>query len=171
MSEALRSEILKLVNDGDSEKGKALTSTVLLRIMRVAQTGRQVLVSLEASPSNLSGMVRKKRRFPVYQGSFDGEVGDTDDTSEGDALPAFANPLAPASATENFGMTAIREVIAAMKGMNGGTSPSKLVEALAIAREKGLDDVARDLEVQLGMNKATPAIPAADAGEKKEPKP
>jgi hypothetical protein len=84
------------------------------------------------------------------------------------ASPVFAT--APMS--ENFGMTAMREIIAAAKNFNGnGTSPARLVEAIAIANEKGLDDVARELEEQLGIKKkvvtaAPVAVPAATEPQK-----
>lgn len=59
LTEALRAEILKLATDGDSQSDGALTEGILLRIMRVAKTGRELLVSLNASPSNLAAMLRR----------------------------------------------------------------------------------------------------------------
>jgi hypothetical protein len=143
LAEALRAEILRLASDG------ALTADVLLRIMRVAKTGRDLLVSLEASPSNLAGMLRRPRSpyaLPV--------VGESMEDDDGGI--SIGSVYSPAPQTENFGMTAIRELVATAKNLNG-PSPSKLVEALAIAREKGLDDVARELEKQLGVGSETKA--------------
>lgn len=149
MAEALRAEILKLATDGDPKMEGALTADVLLRIMRVAKTGRELLVSLDASASNLAGMVRRPR------GSYIPMLGENveDDGLDMVANPFGNGPFATTSPAENFGMTAMREIIAAAKNLNGGTSPAKLVEALAIAKEKGLHDVALELERQLGVGK------------------
>lgn len=152
LAEALRTEIVKLATEGDEKTGGALTADVLLRIMRIAKTGRELLVSLDASPSNLANMVRRPKPayFPLAGGAEDDDLGDISPVA----------PYATAPANENFGMTALRELIAVAKNqLNGGTSPAKLVEALAIAREKGLDDVARELERQLEMGKPA-ALPA-----------
>ena len=100
LAEALRAEILKLASEGDSKSDGALTAEVLLRITRVAKTGRDLLVTLSASPSNLAQMVKPKFGFALNPDALDDEGG----------LPM---PLAVSSPAENFGMTAIREIIAA----------------------------------------------------------
>jgi hypothetical protein len=155
LAEALRAEILKLATEGEKGNG-TLTADVLLRIMRVAKTGRDLLVSLAASPANLAGMVKRPGFGFPYQGA------DMDGDSLGDSsmgIPVM--PYASSSPSENFGMTAIREIIAATKNLNGnGTSPAKLVEALVIARENGLTDVVKELEAQLGIGKPKAALPA-----------
>lgn len=169
VSEALRSEILKLATDGDSKKDKALTAEVLMRIMRVAKTGRDLLMSLDLSPSNLANMLRRPRsQFPSLGPPLSGIGDDFEDDTIG---PPYASslPYVPSSPNENFGMTALREIIAATKNMNG-SSPSKLVEALALAKEKGLDDVALELEKQLGVGKEKPKTDASKALESKESK-
>lgn len=140
LAEALRAEILKLASDGE------LSEDTLLRIMRVAKTGRDLLMSLSASPSSLANMLRRPKSpfaIPVLGDEIGGDLGD----------PVGPMPFAPSPAAENFGMVALREIVAAMKGQNGGNSPLRLVEALAVAREKGLDDVAKELERQLGVGK------------------
>lgn len=148
ISEALRAEITKLVKEGDPEKAGALTAIVLLRIMRVAKTGHELLVSLEASPSNLAALV--KRPLPW--------IGIPPNNEQVEAIPVLDQvAYAPSSPQENFGMIALREIVAMAKNWNGSNSPAKLVEALAIAREKGLTDVADELESQLGMGKPEPA--------------
>jgi hypothetical protein len=160
LAEALRAEILKLATDGDQKGDGALTAEVLLRIMRVAKTGRDLLVSLSANSSNLANMIRR----PATPFAFPMLGGNVDEEGLGDPM----NPVyAPAPAAENFGMTALREMIAAAKNLNGGNSPSRLVEALAIAREKGLDDVARELEKQLGVGSEMKAAPSVTAQEVK----
>jgi hypothetical protein len=155
LAEALRTEILKLATEGEKGNG-TLTADVLLRIMRVAKTGRELLVSLAASPANLAGMIKRSGFGGVSFGdsSMGGE--DLGDGSMTGPMPYAMSPL-----SENFGMTAIREIIAATKNLNGnGTSPAKLVEALVIARENGLIDVAKELEAQLGIGKPKAALPA-----------
>lgn len=160
LTEALRAEILKLATDGDPQSDGALTESVLLRIMRVAKTGRELLVSLNASPSNLAAMLRRPSSpfgIPVLGQNAEDDGFGFVDTPIGSALPYVTS-----SPSENFGMTAMREIIAAAKNLNGGgTSPAKLVEALVIAKENGLGDVVRHLEEQLGIGKPVrvPALP------------
>lgn len=151
LAEALRAELLKLAADGDPKEGGALTAEILLRIMRVAKTGRELLVSLAAAPSSLAALVRRPKPYSL----FGGPAADYDDPEDG---AGGALPYAVSPSSENFGMTAIREIIAAAKNLNGTTSPAKIVEAIALAREKGLDDVARDLEGQLGIGTKKPAL-------------
>lgn len=142
-AEVLREELMKLVREGDTKKEAALTPAVLLRIMRVAKTGRDLLVSLNVKDSNLAGMVRRPRFGGPLMEDDGGEEYETGLVGMGQAIP-----LAPAMPNENFGMTAMREMIAIAKNFNG-PSPAKLVEALAVAKENGLDDVAKQLEEQL----------------------
>jgi len=168
VAESLRTELLKLATDGDAQHKGALTAEVLARIMRVAKTGRDLLVSLNISGSNLSHMVRRPRGGMGYLATANSFAGDEDMGDEGQNS---GGPFAYSSPQENFGMTALRELIAGVKGINGSTSPAKLVEALAIAREKGLTDVAKDLETQLGMTKAVPvvAVPTPADGKGAQP--
>lgn len=149
--EALRSEILKLTTEGDQKNNGALTADVLARVVRVAKTGRDLILSLSMNPSNLAGMIKRPAGF---YGMGQGDLGDV---SLDDSVPNY-QAFSPSSSSENFGMVAMREIISAMKSING--SPAKLVEALAIAREKGLIDVAKDLEAQLGVGKPASALPS-----------
>ncbi len=155
-AEVVREELMKLVKDGDLKKAGMLTPAVLLRIMRVAKTGRDLLVCLDTKDSNLANMVRR----PQFGSPF--TIGDNlgDEEVEGPGL-GMAAPYAPALPQENFGMTAMRELIAIAKTFNG-PSPAKLVEALAIAKEKGLEDVAKDLENQLKVATAKPSSGEGD---------
>lgn len=162
LSEVLRSQIIELVQKGDDKNGGRLTPEVLAKVVRVAKTGRDLLVSLDASASSLAGMVRR----PVSPYGFSPLGGQSDSDGLGDDVSGpMAVPYAPSMPNENFGMVAIRELISVAKNLNGGTSPLKLVEALAIAREKGLDDVARELEAQLGMVKTPKLETTISAGD------
>jgi len=164
LAEALRAEILKLATDGDPGSDGALTAGVLLRITRVAKTGRDLLVSLETSPSNLAGMVSRPSGMLGYVQDGDGDV-------QVGSVGTMAFPYAQSSPNENFGMTAIREMISAVKShMESKNTPAvayvstvELVEALAIAKKEGLDDVARELETQLKAQKPAPAAPKEEA--------
>ena len=159
VAESLRAELLKLAQDGDPKHNGALTAEVLARIMRVAKTGRDLLVSLNISGSNLANLVRR-RRGPIYS-----QLGgaDEDDGLDDGIGQTAGGPLAWSSPQENFGMTALRELIAgAQKHFSGkNTSPKDLVEALLVARKEGLTDVVKELETQLGLNKPIlPVLPA-----------
>jgi hypothetical protein len=170
VAEAIRTEIIKIATEGDSKQDGTLTVDVLLRIVRVAKTGRDLLAAMVESPKNLASLVKRPQSPFGYIGMGQNVDGDLDGISGESqmASPVFAT--APMS--ENFGMTAMREIIAAAKNFNGnGTSPARLVEAIAIAKEKGLDDVARELEEQLGIKKkvvtaAPVAVPAATEPQK-----
>jgi len=157
VAEALRTEILKLANEGDSKHKGALTGEVLMRIMRVAKTGHDLLVSLNINGAGLAGLVRRPRMGGIYS-----PLGGQEFADDGLGDSQSAGPFAFSPPAENFGMTAIREIVAAAKNFGGGnaSSPAKLVEALAIAREKNMPDVAKELEAQLGLIKSTPvAVP------------
>jgi hypothetical protein len=161
LSEALRTQIIEIVSKGDDKRGGILTSEVLAKVVRVAKTGRDLLVSLDSS--NLANLVQRPNQnqigFPLYGPAVPSLDADMGDSMMGSGIGMASSPYAPAAPVENFGMTAIREIVAMAKNLNGnGSSPLKLVEALAIAREKGLDDVARELEDQLGMRKPLPKL-------------
>jgi hypothetical protein len=166
LTEALRSEIEKLAKDGDTKKDGTLTPEVLARIVRVAKTGRELLVALDASPSNLAQMV--KRGSSPFMGNSDSMAGDSDDSGISISTAQFGAPLAYSSPQENFGMIAIRELFALAKNQLNGTTPVKLVEALALAKEKGLAEVVAELEKQLGIGKEKPVIQPASGTEKKK---
>lgn len=154
LPEAIRSELLALARQGDAEKEGAMTSGVLARIERVAKTGRHLLSAIEASPSSVGAMVRSPKSGFMQMGAAPSQS-DLSEEDEGSASTYI--PFASSPPAENFGMTAIREIISAARNMNGQNSPARLVEALALAREKGLDDVARDIEAQLGFKSPGPA--------------
>lgn len=157
ISEALRAEIIRLATEGSAEDDGALTPGVLSRLVQVAKTGRDVLVALNVSPTNLAALIRKRRRMGPWGLVGDDLVGD-DLGGEVDGEGMLGGGvLAPSPLGENFGMLALRELIAGMKQAN--QSPDRLVEALATARREGLHDVAKKLEEQLGLTSGA-ALPA-----------
>lgn len=169
VAESLRTELLKLATDGDAQHKGALTAEVLARIMRVAKTGRDLLVSLNISGSNLSHMVRRPKGRMGYLAT--ANFGGAGDDDMGDEGQNSGGPFAYSSPQENFGMTALRELIAgAQKHFMGAGkgSPKDLVEALLVARKEGLTDVVAELESQLGLKKAPVlALPAPAVAEPK----
>ncbi len=166
VAESLRAELLRLATDGDQKHKGALTAEVLARIVRVAKTGRDLLVSLNISGTNLSHMVRRPKPGYLSMASAGGVDEDLEDVGQSQIAP-----FAYSSSQENFGMTALRELIAvAQKKLigDGKGSPTELVEALALARKEGLTDVAAELETQLGLKKAPVlALPASTVAEPK----
>lgn len=165
VAESIRAELLKLAQEGDTKHKGALTAETLARIVRVAKTGRDLLVSLNISGTNLAHMVRRPKGGGLWMG---GQGMADEDLEEG---VGQTGPFAYSSPQENFGMTALRELIAGAQKHFGGAgkgSPKDLVEALLVARKEGLTDVASELETQLGLKKApVPALPAPAVAEPK----
>lgn len=164
VSEAIRKEIIRIATEGSTEDDGALTPGILSRIRQVAKTGRDVLVALQASPTNLAALIKKRRRLGLgipQLGIEDGDDFNMDDGLGDDAgmMGYGGGVLAPSPLGENFGMVALRELIAGMKQAN--QSPDRLVEALATARREGLHDVAKKLEEQLGLTPDAALPPTA----------
>lgn len=167
VSEAIRKEIIRIATEGSIGDDGALTPQVLSRIRQVAKTGRDVLVALQASPRNLAALIKRRGRLGLGVPMLGMEEGDDLDLDgvDGDGdmgmngIGGIGGVLAPSPMGENFGMVALRELIAGMKDAN--KSPDRLVEALATARREKLDDVARHIEAQLGMAHGA-ALPPID---------
>ena len=161
--EALRTQIVEIVQKGD------LTAEVLAKVVRVAKYGRDLLISLDPKP-NLNQMHKRPGGFVSnFQQGVMGSSDLPDDLSvDSSNSGTFAIPYAPAPMPENFGMVALRELISMAKNINGSSSPARLVEAIAIAKEKGLPDVVRELEMQLGIKKEKPAEAKVLEAPKKE---
>lgn len=119
----------------------------LLEILQLATHTASILVSalgLEDDDDHLDhapGM-----RFGIY-GSPNG----------GGAIFPGNSPTSPYSSDETYGARVVRELGA----KSGAADPEKIVSALVLAREGGLDDVAHHLERQLGL----PAKPAGEDAE------
>jgi hypothetical protein len=174
VAEALRAEIIRLATEGDHG---ALTPELLRRIQRVAKTGHDLLVSMAASPTALSGLLKRPPGLManVAGVSPDDDVENNVSVAQSAASSVFTSmPYAQASPVENFGMTALREIISGLRNLNGNgnsRSPKNLVEAIAVARERGLSDVADSLEAELGVARKKlppPAVPPLEVESKKE---
>ena len=150
ISEALRREVIRLATEGDDKVGGNFTPEVAARIERVVLAGRTLLMAEKISAHDAEAMLRWRRKNLLGGGSM--VAGDElDDYALGNDMLSGSVPMVMSSPAENFGMSAIRELISAARGVN--ESPSKLVEALAVARHEGLTDVAAELEKKLGVTK------------------
>jgi hypothetical protein len=150
MAEALRAEVIRLCTEGDLKMGGAFTVELAMRIEGVVSAGRQILLAEKVSASDVEALLRRRRKNGLIING--GIVGDDFSSDDGSGIT-----LASSSASENFGMSAIRQLVEGMRVQS--ESPLKLVEALAAARQHGLDDVVRVLEDKLGVGKSQVALP------------
>lgn len=169
IGEALRKKFIELLSED-----APLTPNLLSKIIRMAESGRDLLAAEKITLDQLGLIGRKRRKNPmglgIYQGGYEEDL-------DGDGIVgmgALGGALAPAPPVENFGMQAIREMVEGLRTAND--SPLKLVEALAAARSAGMKDVAAALEKKLGIEPeakppaavlrgpgAKPAVPALPA--------
>jgi hypothetical protein len=171
MAEALRTEIMRLCDTGDPQKGGLFTHRVALQIGRVVQAGRELLMAERLSMMDAEDLLKRKlrKRSAMKMGnSYNSSVmvvGSYDDEDMGDSDGSIdSDPIAQSSAVENFGMQAVKQVVAAAQAASN--SPEKLVEAIAKARKLGLGGLAEKLEARLlsdgsGELPIVPAIPAS----------
>jgi len=136
IGEAIRHEIVRLATEGDEKHGGDFTSAVAGRILNIATAARDLLIAA-------GGVGLSSKRRSKFNGFFDPDSGEESAIQIG---PSFSN--------ENFGMTALRELISIAKNFHD--VPSKTVEALAVARREGLADVAAELEKRLGVSTSVP---------------
>lgn len=131
MSEVLRKEIVRICQEGDTKTHKFSVSTIS-HLERFIPAAREILIAEKISSNDLEGLLRGRRRKhlggQILGGALIGNGG---------------------MGAENFGGQAIRQLIDAAGKMN--ETPAKLVEALASAKEHGLDDVVKVLEAKLGV--------------------
>lgn len=74
-----------------------------------------------------------------------------------------SNAIAPSSSRENFGSTIARELLSGLRALAPGRDPAKLTEALATARQNGMQ-IADQIEESLKAALAT-SLAAADDGQ------
>jgi hypothetical protein len=122
-----------------------VTLAMLLEIEQTARLGRELLA---LGPSAME--TRDPSCGPVVTGA---------PVSYG---PGYTN--LPFQNSETFGATSIRELMASIKSLRGDdktdkTDPVKLVEAIAVAKERGLDTVATALERRLLEMEPPKALP------------
>jgi len=142
---ALKAELAKLLS-------VPLTLKQMHKIRRVADAGAKTLMALTGT-ENL-----RHRRFM-------GEVGEED---EGSVInPVYGGTFGQSNG-ESYGVTMIREIISAASAAFNGqktppSDPVQLVQAIAVAREKGLTDIEDSLRSQLHTGPQTLSLEAQAA--------
>lgn len=153
MSEAIRKEIIRIATTGDPKNHGMFTVNVAAHIERLVVAGRDILLAEKIATNDLDALLKSRRRrngAGIYNNTIMGGVNlDSDD---------YDGPLAVTNPTENFGMSAIRQVVDGLKAQS--ETPEKLVAALAAAKEAGLTNVVAALEARLGVTptEAKPAL-------------
>lgn len=148
MSNQLREELIRILRTGDERNEGAFTVAVATHVEKFAVAAREILMTEDLAQKDLASLLMMRRQHPM-SGMWNPIVG-VGDSVGGGYLPPIVN-------NENYGTQAVRQIVDAAKTI--GDSPAKLVEALVIAREKNLPDVAAALEKKLGVAKeeVTPA--------------
>lgn len=147
---------------------RPLTSRSLLEIEKTAQIGRTLLF-LSSAPNAVQQSMPLATPF-AYGGGITGwnpatflnSIGAVgaqnfaqDDQSTAESAAAAGGsapviPLAPSPRPENFGATIMRELMSTLGAMNTKKrDAAEIVTAIALARDKGLTDVADKLEATL----------------------
>jgi len=162
ISLALKEEIIRLCTEGDPKHGGMFTVEIASHIGRIVKAGRELLLAEKISMNDLDALMKRKRGFSISSSgnSLIGSIPGYGSSDE-DPMDEFSSPIQTTMPNENFGMTAIREIVNSLKGFSASQneSPAKLVEALALARENKLDDVAAELEKKLGVTKSLSPMP------------
>src|SRR5579884_2237056 len=134
--ESVRAELLKLVQ-GDLDKN-------FVAIGKLSARARDLFMVLKNPEAAVKG------RKNVYQLSSEDDYGDSDSgvsvSSSGGII--MANPSGSA---ETFGAKAIREIIGALPSVLNAQNetPSSLIIAASIARDRGMTDLSAALEKKL----------------------
>jgi len=123
VSEALRIKITALV-------ALPMTSRTLLMLEQTARIARE-LICVGKDAKSLD------RKTPYYGGNY--SMLESDYPGE---------PLAPSSKAETFGAQLVREFVAA-KNTAPPMTPMEMIGAIALAKEKGLTEIALKLEEKL----------------------
>lgn len=124
VSEALRIKLTALV-------AQPMTSRTLLMLEQTARIARELIcVGKDAKSLN--------RKSSYYGGGY----------TMADEIDYPGEALAPAPKAETFGATLIREFVAA-KNTAPPMTPMEMIGAIALAKEKGLNDIAVKLEEKL----------------------
>jgi hypothetical protein len=160
ISGQLRDELIRILKTGDTQNEGAFTIAIALQVEKFAVAAREILMTESLAQKDLASLMMM-RKHHMGMGGWNSIVGSS--SLVGDSYLPGVMPT-PIVNNENFGVQAIRQIVDAVRTM--GDSPAKLVEALAVARKNGLDDVAADLEKKLGISKAiaTPEGTAPVAG-------
>lgn len=150
ISQGIRQEIEKVLAK------KPLRVEDLTKIEGIARHGRQLLGAVSAKVISLTD--NAARIFACN--ADDGSEEDESTPSPTAAVPF--GPLATAPAAETFGVTAIREIIAAIPKVVGqrNESPSEIISAIAMAEARGMKKLAAQLKKKLGVEDDGPESPS-----------
>ena len=91
-------------------------------------------------------------------GMIDPDASDDDSSYPTFMTGPYPNPMVASSSEETYGAALGRELVA-VAAKKTPADPVALVNAIAVAREKGLDDIAERLEKELLGVSASPAAP------------
>ncbi len=130
--ESIRSELLKLVQAPDIDKN-------LVAIGKLSQRARDLFMVLK----NPEAAIKGNR----WQSS-----GMSEESSDGGSVFNGSNTVGmPNGSTETFGAKAIREIIGALPSLMNAQNetPSSLVIAASIARDRGMTDLSAEIERKL----------------------
>jgi hypothetical protein len=151
MSEQLRKELIRIITTGDSTNDGAFTVAIATHVEKFVVAAREILMTEKLAQNDIGALMRRRKNKMFQNGLMygGGMMGSSDDYN--DDMMGNMSPIP----NENFGVQAIKQMLEALRSMND--SPSKLVEALASAKQHGLHDVATELEKKLGVFKTLPA--------------
>jgi len=146
ISNQLRDELIRILRTGDDKNEGAFTVAIAAHVEKFVVAAREILMTENLAQNDLSSlmMMRKQHLGGPYASYGSSLVGDSGFLP----LPSIVN-------NENFGVQAIRQVIDAIRTM--GESPTKIVEAIAVARKNNLTDIVAVLEKKIGISKAEAA--------------
>jgi len=151
IAEALRAELRDILDNG----GKPFDIATARRLYDVAIAAKDLLTTLAKSVGDVQQVIAD---VGGAMESLAAPMGLNPDTV---GLPGAAS-AALAQQAETFGARILRELLALAPKMFGG-DPQKLVAAIADAHDRGLHDVARELERRLvGTRFEVPAATTAD---------
>jgi len=151
ISNQLREELIRILREGDDKNDGAFTIAVATQVEKVAVAARDVLMTEKLAKNDLAALLGARKRRKQFGGGVINGVPYAELTSDFDSGEMLQGMGGVPVANENFGVQAIKQMIEAMRSLQD--SPAKLVEALASARQHGLDDVAKEIEKKLGISK------------------
>jgi len=162
--DAIRDQLRALIDSDD------FSVRTLEQIAQVAPRLQEVMLTLDPA----SGAVKNKPRVAPGIYSNTGSV-------LGSGVTIGSNFLAGEAATggdlsaglggETYGAKMLREMLAGFQQTFNRQDPVKLVQAIAEARDKGLDDIARNLEERLDSLTGSKPKTSDDTERKSEPPP
>jgi len=144
ISGQLRDELIRILRTGDAQNEGAFTIAVAAQVEKFVAAAREILMTESLAQKDIASLVMMRKH---HMGGWNSLVGSS---VVGDSYLPGVMP-SPIVNNENFGVQAIRQIVDAVRMM--GDSPTKLVEALAVARSNNLADVAAALEKKLGVSK------------------